>query len=137
MTNTSWTEATTRYNNRPAIDGAVLATRGAVRVGEVVDFDVTAAVLADGAYSFGMVTTSADAAGYNSREASSGRPQLILTLKQNTGPVVNITATSARCSAGGTTGSPGVAVDVRRRLSARIGGAPIKTACSARAPPLR
>src|SRR5205823_3524888 len=40
ITNSAWSEATTTYKARPAIDGAVLATRGAVTPKQVVDFDV-------------------------------------------------------------------------------------------------
>ena len=88
----SWTEAATTYNNRPAIDGPALASQGKVRAKDVVDFDVTAALGADGSYNFALISTSSDAAGYDSREAGSGQPQLIITLKQNTPPVVAITA---------------------------------------------
>ena len=63
--------------------------------GDVVEFDVTPALFADGTYDFALVTFSKDAVGYQSREAATGRPQLILSLTENTAPSVSITR---RCS---------------------------------------
>ncbi len=108
ISNTTWPEASTNWNNRPAIDGPVLATRGTVANNAVVDLDVTAAAIRDGAVSFAIQTTSSDAAGYRSREATTGKPQLILVLKQNTAPVVTITAPPA-----GTTVLPGASVTLQ------------------------
>src|SRR5207249_2031646 len=39
ITNGTWSEATTTYNTRPAVDGAVLSTKGKVLTKQVVDFD--------------------------------------------------------------------------------------------------
>src|SRR5207247_1858374 len=38
MSNTSWTETGVNYNNRPTIDGATLATLGAVNIGSWYEF---------------------------------------------------------------------------------------------------
>ena len=92
LTDSGWSEATTKYSNRPDTDGPALATAGAVSSGDVVEFDVTPALFADGTYDFAIVTTSKDAVGYNSREAVTGRPQLILSLTENTAPTVSIDA---------------------------------------------
>jgi hypothetical protein len=78
ITDNSWSEATTNYNNRPAIDGAGLGTKGTVASKQVVDFDVTAEVTADGTYNFALDSTSSDSVEYQSREATSGKPQLIV-----------------------------------------------------------
>jgi hypothetical protein len=80
ITSNSWSEATTNYNNRPPIDGAGLATLGAVASKQVVDFNVTAAVTANGTYNFALDSASTDTVEYQSREASSGAPQLIVRL---------------------------------------------------------
>jgi hypothetical protein len=79
ITNNSWSEATTTYINRPAIDGPVLFTHGPVGH-QVVDFDVTAAVTGDGTYNFALDSTSNDVVEYDSRQAATGRPALVLTL---------------------------------------------------------
>ncbi len=80
ITNTTWSEGSTYYRNRPAIDGPALATAGSVAIKQVVDFDVTGAVAGDGSVSFALVTPLADSVVYRSRESTSGKPQLILSL---------------------------------------------------------
>jgi hypothetical protein len=80
MTPDRWSESTT-WNTRPAIDGPPLASRGAVAAGAVVDFDVTGAVAATGTHDFALTSASSDGVKYRSREASSKRPQLVLSLK--------------------------------------------------------
>ncbi|MCP4248356.1 MAG: alkaline phosphatase, partial [bacterium] len=67
------------YNTRPDIDEAVLDTAGPVTPGDVVEFDVTPAITGDGTYGFALVSTVANAVVYQSREAGSGGPQLIVT----------------------------------------------------------
>src|SRR5581483_2347351 len=89
-----WTEAATTYATRPTIDGPVLGTAGAVKVKKQIDFDVTAAIRGDGTYDFALASTSTDDVGYASRE-SKAPPQLVITLKQNTPPVIAITAPSS------------------------------------------
>src|SRR5207244_1826666 len=44
ISNRTWVESKVTYNTRPAVDGPVLATAGAVAAGQSVDFDVGAAV---------------------------------------------------------------------------------------------
>ncbi len=92
MTDNTWSEATTTFANKPAIDGPTVATRAAVAANAVVDLDVTSVVTADAPYNFGLASTNADEVIYKSREAASGKPQLIVTLKQKTPPAVTITA---------------------------------------------
>jgi hypothetical protein len=75
-----WDEMAITYNSRPGIDGTVLDTAGPVNPRDVVEFDVTPAVSADGVYGFAVVSTVADATVYRSREAGSDGPQLVLTL---------------------------------------------------------
>ena len=88
--NLAWSEASTTWATRPALDGPTLAARGAVTANQVVDFDVTAAVPSDGIYSFGLATTSSDEVVYRSREATTGRPELLLELHGPDDPVVTI-----------------------------------------------
>jgi hypothetical protein len=79
ITDDSWSEASTTYDNRPAIDGPALFTQGPVGHQEV-DFDVTAAVTGDGTYNFALDSASTDGVDYQSREAATGQPVLVLTL---------------------------------------------------------
>ncbi len=74
----AWDERTITWNTRPAIDGPVLATLGAVALGQPVDFDVTSAIPGDGVYCFAIDSLSGDGARYTSREAATGKPQLVL-----------------------------------------------------------
>jgi hypothetical protein len=89
----SWTEATT-FAARPAIDGPALATLGAVDSDEEIEIDVGGVVTGAGSYGFGLVTTSSDGVGYQSREASTGRPALELLLGEDGPPVVVIVSPS-------------------------------------------
>ncbi|TMA49592.1 MAG: DNRLRE domain-containing protein, partial [Deltaproteobacteria bacterium] len=66
--------------------------KGKVLTKQVVDFDATAAVTGDGTYNFALVSSSTDWVTYLTRESTTGKPQLVLTLTQNTAPVVNIAA---------------------------------------------
>ena len=66
------------WNTQPPIDGAALATLSAVAIGQVADFDVTAAIPGDGTYCFAIDTASTDSAIYNSREGSVQRPALVV-----------------------------------------------------------
>ncbi|MCC6847328.1 MAG: phytase [Deltaproteobacteria bacterium] len=88
---TGWDEATLTYATRPATDGAVLATAGAVAVGAVVDWDVTSAVTGDGTLVLALTSSSSDGVLYASREAASGRPQLLLTIAEAPEPTVTAT----------------------------------------------
>src|SRR5438552_9869731 len=88
----AWSEAKTTYNSRPAVSALPIATRATpVKPGQAVDFDVTAALGADGAYDFAVLDADRDWVRYQSRE-SAKKPQLLLTLKPDTAPVVAITA---------------------------------------------
>ncbi len=75
-----WNETGVTYNTKPAIDGAVLASLGGVGLGQQVEFDVTGAIPGDGTYCFAIESASTDGVDYNSREAASGRPELLLAV---------------------------------------------------------
>ena len=80
ITSCGWSETTMTWNTQPPIDGAALATLSAVAIGQVADFDVTAAIPGDGTYCFAIDTASTDSAIYNSREGCVQRPALVLTV---------------------------------------------------------
>ena len=78
ITACGWDEQTVTWKTRPAIDGPVLSTPGAVSLGQVVEFDVTSAIQSDGVYCFAIESPSADGVRYNSREAAAGKPEVII-----------------------------------------------------------
>jgi len=96
VTDTSWDERVVTYETRPQA-GAVIATAGAVGQGQAVEFDVTAAVQGDGPVAFVLGSASIDTVKYASREATNGRPALVLQIGStlttpDTLPTVTITA---------------------------------------------
>jgi hypothetical protein len=76
--NQTWTEGGITWNNRVVRTGAALADVGAVSSGTWVEYDVTAAVPGNGAYTFNLVTSSGDGTDFNSRQASANRPELVV-----------------------------------------------------------
>lgn len=77
-TNT-WSESTVTWNTAPAISGSKIASIGTVKSGTWVEIDLTSVVKGDGTYSLRISTTNSDGADYNSRQASSNKPQLVVT----------------------------------------------------------
>ena len=78
LTSCAWDEKTVTWATQPAIDGPALATLGAVAAGQVVDFDVSAAVHGDGVYCFAIDTSSTDGVDYNAREGTGQHPALVV-----------------------------------------------------------
>jgi hypothetical protein len=73
-----WTEEELAWANAPAISGTPLATLGNVGAGQIVEFDVTAAIVGDGTYSFAIRNSNSDLANYSSKEGSTP-PELVVT----------------------------------------------------------
>jgi hypothetical protein len=82
----SWSETDIRYNNRPAVDGATLGTLGAVKSNTWYEVDVTSAIRGNGTYGFALTNTSRDGARYDSREAGSDAPQLVINSDPSAAP---------------------------------------------------
>ena len=79
-TGTGWTETGITWSNRPARSTAALEDKGAVTANTWLDYDVTGAGIAgDGSYGFVVATSSSDGTVFDSREAASFRPELIVT----------------------------------------------------------
>ena len=82
VSNTTWLEALT-WDSKPAIDGPVRATFGAVAVNTTVEIELGAAITGNGSYSFviALPVGNSNTVGYASRESSSAanRPQLVIT----------------------------------------------------------
>ena len=67
VSNTTWGETTTNYNNAPAL-GSLLASSGAVTANTWVSLNITPYITGDGIYSLGVQTTSSSAMSFPSKE---------------------------------------------------------------------
>jgi glycoprotein endo-alpha-1,2-mannosidase len=72
-------ETATNWNNRPALDPAVIGRLGKVTAGTWVEVDVTSAVSGSGPVNLGILSSSTDGAWYASRESGAHAPQLVVT----------------------------------------------------------
>jgi hypothetical protein len=85
-TTTPWIETGLTWDNAPGISSAALSSKGAVSVGQWVEFDVTAAVVGNGIYSFGLKSDYADAVYYRAKENGAATlPKLILQIAPSSG----------------------------------------------------
>jgi hypothetical protein len=84
---TDWDEDSVTAARPPRVTGPKLADVGEVPDESWVAYDVTAAVRADGAYGFGLFTTSRDGVDFASREYPRAelRPQLRVTAEVTAG----------------------------------------------------
>jgi hypothetical protein len=113
VSNHTWTEAGTTWDFQPAVDGPVLVSQGAAARNAVLDFDVTSTITGDGTYDFAIVPASTDGVTYRSREATTGRPELVVSLEpggSDQPPAVTIDAPAA-----GTVVGEGTALTFRGR----------------------
>lgn len=78
VTSSSWSESTLTYATRPAPVGAALRDLSAVVAGAWIEIDVTSAVDAGGPVSFVLLADSNDRIEVASREAATGRPELVI-----------------------------------------------------------
>ena len=83
-TSTAWSEASTSWNNQPAIDGPLLGALGAVSRNTWVEIDVTQAVDAGAIVSLALSSTNSNGAYYDSRQSGALAPQLILSVDEPT-----------------------------------------------------
>jgi len=80
-----WNEGGVTWNNKPALQGSSLNDLGAIDPGQVLQYDVSWAfdpdtpLAADTSFTFVLVADSIDGFGFNSREAGSGKPDLVIT----------------------------------------------------------
>ena len=79
-TGTSWSETAVTWNTRPAPTSAATDDKGAIPTNSWVEYDVTPFVTANGTYSFRIATSSTDGVYFSQREASTFRPELVVTL---------------------------------------------------------
>jgi PKD repeat protein len=76
-TDPGWTERTITYANAPAL-GTALGNAGSTTVGTWVEIDL-GTIPGVGTYSYALASTSTNSANFNSSEATTNQPQLIVT----------------------------------------------------------
>ena len=79
LAGTNWNEASVTWDNAPAADTSSLASIGAVSGGSFIEINLASLITGDGTYGLRITSPSSDATGFNSKEASSNKPQLIVT----------------------------------------------------------
>ncbi|SBW24117.1 Alkaline phosphatase [Candidatus Protofrankia californiensis] len=94
LTNTTWSETGTTWNNQPAIDGATVGSPGSVAKNTWYEINVTSVVTGNGTYSFGGTSPSSDGAYYDSRETGANAPQLVITTGPDPTPTPTPTSTT-------------------------------------------
>lgn len=82
VSNTTWSETGTTWNNQPAIDGANLGSLGSVSRNTFYEFTVTSAVTGNGTFSFALTSTNKNDAIYDSRETGATAAQLVIDTGQ-------------------------------------------------------
>lgn len=103
VVSTTWGETTTTYANAPAIEQQGIAS-GPHPGNAYVPVDVTALVKGPGAISFALKRTSSVAIPYNSREAATNRPELVIEsqlISDTTNPIVFVTAPASGSTVSG------------------------------------
>ena len=75
-----WTEDGVTWSNAPAMEGSPLDALGAVSSGSWIEYDVSAAVTADGSYSFGIRSGSSNSLYLDARESGANAPRLVVEL---------------------------------------------------------
>ncbi|MFN8440360.1 MAG: DNRLRE domain-containing protein [Caldilineaceae bacterium] len=99
-TTTPWVETGMNWNNAPTIGGAALSTVAAANLNTWVEFDVTTLVKGNGTYNLAIRNNSTNPVYYNSKEATSNRPTLVLQV------VNGATATATNTSTNTPTNTP-------------------------------
>ncbi len=84
----TWTEDSLTWSNAPPLSGVLLASAGAVSVGDWVEFDVTSAVGGVNGVSFVLTGSSSNSAYYSSREGANP-PQLVVETGAAVPPVAD------------------------------------------------
>ena len=122
-TDSAWEENGITWNNRPAPTTEELDNQGAMSKESWVEYDVTAAVTGDGAFSFVLVADSGDAATFSSRQGSQP-PQLVITAAGGSIPTVDagtpiVSAPSATATSDAETPGDSILLDVEADAQVR------------------
>jgi hypothetical protein len=90
VANQNWEESTITYANAPAV-GPVIGSSGNFASGNYINVDVTSLVTGNGVYDLAITTTNPNVMNFNSRDAVSNRPELVI--QTTAGPVSTQTPT--------------------------------------------
>ncbi|HVL23635.1 MAG TPA: DNRLRE domain-containing protein [Thermomicrobiales bacterium] len=94
VADTSWTETGITWNNKPAATNPT-GDKGSISTGTWIEYDVTAFVGGNGVVGFALVPQSSDGLYLNSREATSNRPELVVTMASSPTPTATMTVPPA------------------------------------------
>lgn len=86
----TWEEGTINYTNAPAV-GATIGSSGSFASARWTTVDVTSLINGNGIYDLAITTTSSTIMNFNSRDAGSNRPELVI--ETSGAPVTPITPT--------------------------------------------
>ncbi|MBN1565073.1 MAG: DNRLRE domain-containing protein, partial [Anaerolineae bacterium] len=75
----AWTEDALNWNNAPALSDKPLSVAGAISANTWVEFDVSAAVMQGGVYSFAISNSVTNSVYFYAKEFASNLPQLVIT----------------------------------------------------------
>ena len=81
VSNTTWTESGVNWSNAPAQDTSTIASFASIARNTWVELNLTSLITADGTYAIRGSSTSSDGAAYNSKEASTNKPELVITVE--------------------------------------------------------
>jgi len=84
---TPWLESGLHWDNAPVMTGAPLSSAGAVSIGQWVEFNVAAAIVGNGTYSFGLKSNVSDQVYYRAKESGAATaPQLMIMTTPSNAP---------------------------------------------------
>jgi chitodextrinase len=76
----TWTETNLNWNNKPAVNSTTYGTIGSTSKNSFVEVDLASLITTDGIYDLYIDNSSTNDVAYNSKEASTNKPQLLLTV---------------------------------------------------------
>jgi Calcineurin-like phosphoesterase len=97
VTDQTWEEGTITYANAPSV-GALIGSSGNFASGNWTSVNVTSLVNGNGVYDLVLTTTSSSNMNFNSRDASSNRPQLVIQTSSGVPPTATVTNTPTNTS---------------------------------------
>ena len=90
VTNQNWEESSITDANAPAV-GSMIGSSGSFASNNWISVDVTSLVTGNGVYDLAITTTNLNNINFNSRDAASNPPQLVIQTNAGTPPTVTST----------------------------------------------
>lgn len=78
VSSTSWSETSITWNNKPVVDGPLVATIGATTAETWVNVDITSVARPNTTISLAILSRTSDGFDFSSRNATSNRPQVVI-----------------------------------------------------------